>query len=282
MIGTWMGSNAFEFTVADIFPWDRSSDTFGLPLRLAENGINAMITVNNVIYALAGIEGKLFVTNGTSVAQVAEIPNTISNVDNAKSMTLWPGSIINHKGKIYFGVGTTSTLSGMGVYSFTPGKENGLALENIISTGNDGTSNSLEVTSLCQVNRKTYLAGWQDNSTYGIDKINNTHRYTSYAAFVESPFFSVGTDQFKRTFNEIEFQLDKPLVSGQGIKLKYRTNLNASYTDIGTYDFSTYSGIQSKVVPPNIVDAQFVQIKAELTTGASSATSPELRRIILR
>jgi hypothetical protein len=71
-------------------------------------------------------------------------------------------------------------------------------------------------------------------------------------------------------------------VSGQGIKLKYRTNLNASYTDIGTYDFSTYSGIQSKVVPPNIVDAQFVQIKAELTTGASSATSPELRRIILR
>jgi hypothetical protein len=65
MCGTWMGSAIDDFEVADIFPWDRSSSSFGSPIKLKENGANALLTVNNLLYIFAGIGGTIYISNST-------------------------------------------------------------------------------------------------------------------------------------------------------------------------------------------------------------------------
>ncbi|MEA2036878.1 MAG: hypothetical protein U9O94_05180, partial [Nanoarchaeota archaeon] len=55
MCGTWRGTNVYDFRVADVFPWDRAAASFGQPLTLKEHGVHAMLTINNVLYLLAGI-----------------------------------------------------------------------------------------------------------------------------------------------------------------------------------------------------------------------------------
>lgn len=240
-----------------------------------------MITVDNTLYVLAGIEGKLFVTNGTAILQTAKIPSTIMNIDGGKFLTTYPGAIISHQGKIFFGVGSGNSINGSGVYSFTKGVENGLVLENIISTGGDGSTTAVEIGALLSTNRDIFLVGWRDDTTYGIDKINNSARYTSYAAFIKSPLYLVGSSLINRSFNTIEVQLDKPLTTGQGVRVGYVKNLTDAFTTIFTFDFVTFAGLSSYTTDALIADAEFVQIKVELTTGAASNTSPELRRITL-
>jgi hypothetical protein len=162
-------------------------------------------------------------------------------------------------------------------------REASLTVENTISTGNVGAAGGVSIGGLCSVANDYYLLGWKDGSTYGIDRVGaNGHRYTSYTAYFDSALYHVGIPNALRTFNEIEFQLAQPLASGQGIKLSYRTDNTSAFTEIGTFDFATYTAIQGKSVPANIPAAQYVQIRVALTTGASSSTSPELRSVTLR
>jgi hypothetical protein len=289
--GTWMGSNIYDIKVADIFPWDRSSPSFETPISVDRNGIHSMLNINNIVYFLAGIDGEIFSTNGVQSALLGKIPVSITGMEAGYWMEPLPGALVNHKGRPFFGIsgGAGVLLPGMGVWSLVSSKDgNVLVYENSISTGNDGTSAKLAVGALLPGQINTLLIGWQDGSSYGIDQVSNQLKYatgtyqgvaSSYPAYAESPFYRVGTNLVKKLFQYIEFQLDKPLSTGQGIKLKYRTDLSASFTTIGTYDFVTPGAVQSHRVLAGIPACEFLQIRVEMTTGSSSATTPELRAV---
>lgn len=287
MIGTWMGINVSDFRIADIFPWDRTSDSFTLPLTLDEHGVNSMININNILYILAGIGGKLFSSNGVQSNLIAQLPSSVVNVEGTEYLDPFMTIMANYKGKIFFGIAGTTNTSGIGVWSFVLDSKGGiLNFEHVISNGRSGGASSLvQITAILPVNRNTLLIAWKcDNgsTTYGIDKINNLYRYTAYAAYFESPFYQVGTPLNKKQYSQIEFQLTEALTTGQGIVLKYRTDLSATWTTIGTYDFATLGAVMSHNVAPGIPDCEFIQIRGELTTAASSNTSPKLRTVILR
>lgn len=281
-IGTWQGTNVYDTEIADIFPWDFVSSSFDLPQRLGRHGVNAMVTVNNLLYILAGVKGQLFVSNGVTAVEVAKIPQYMISLDGGKTITIHPGSIMTHDGKVWFGAGGNTAVSGEGVWSYNPDTK-ALVVENTISTGSDGSTTTLTIGGLCQVlAADRYLIGWKDDSTYGIDILDGSIRYTAYAAFIESPLIAVSDPLNQRQFEQVEFQLAKPLTTGQGIKIKYRTNLSASYTTHGTYDYATYGAAASMSLPADIPATEFIQVRIELTTGASSTTTPELRKVILR
>lgn len=282
MIGTWQGLAVHETKIADIFPWDRSSPTFNLPVRINENGVNAMLNVGNLLYILAGIEGKIFVSNGVQTSEIAKIPPSIADLAGGKFIYGSPGAIMNHQGRVHFGISGGGSIPGMGVWSLRAnGKDNVLQYENVISTGSDGTTNQLRVGALLAINRDVFLIGWNDNTTYGIDKISQTLKYTSYAGYFDSALYQVGTPTNKRSFTQLDIQLARPLTTGQGIKISYRTNLTSSFTLVATLDFATQAGVSSYQFPAQILEAEFVQLRCEMTTGASN-TTPELRYITLR
>lgn len=284
MIGAWKGTNFYDFKVADIFPYSRSDLTLGIPLKLNENGVNAMLSLNNRLYVQAGIEGKIFECDSVSFVELSRIPHYICNLDGGKSITCSPGAMISQQGKIFIGFSTGTQVGNMGVWSIAPqlGK-NVLLYENVVSTGNMGGTNSLNIGALLSINRDSYLIGWQDGSTYGIDMIDNSKRYTGYVGIIESPLYHVGESLGNRTFHQLEVYFQKPLVSGQGIIIKYRKDLTSSFMTLGTYDFSTEGGVLSFNKSSAVITSSvFLQIRIELTTASSSNLSPELKRVMFK
>jgi len=129
----------------------------------------------------------------------------------------------------------------------------------------------------------TALIGWQTASAQGVDMVGkDNRRVTSYGAYADSPLFRVGSPARKRTFAEAEFQLEKPLTTGQGVKLQYRTDTAASWTDIVTIDYATDGGAVSYCVPASIADVERLQVRVLLTSYASGTTSPILTEVRLR
>lgn len=277
--GTWSGSNIGDKKVANIYPWDRTSDSFDFPIELKENGIQAMISIGNLTYFFAGLEGKCFVTNGSDVKELFRIPQTIIDISAGSSIQVFPGAMKYHNGKIIFGVIQGNTTNPFGhVWSYDL-KSGALALENTTSTANANSMSS----ALFSIGRDTYLIGWQDGAgNKGIDLATNTARYPSYAAYVTSSYYTIGSVSKPVPLSEIEFKLANALASGEGIRLSYRLDLTSAFTTIDTFDFATNGAIQGGNMPLSVTVNQGIQFRAALTTGSSSTNTPELREIEVR
>lgn len=282
MIGTWMGLSIYDNKIADIFKWDRSSASYLTPIIINENGVNAMINIGGYLYILAGIDGKIFKSNGSQAWAIGQIPLSVADISAGKYLEPYPGAIMNYKGRLYFGIGSQST-DGMGVYSILEtSKGNVMGREHVISTGTTGGTNPLIIGALLGITRDQFVCGWRDHTTYGIDLLNTTsYAYgTDYSGWFESPLFQVGSHLVKRQFNEKEFLLARELAASQGIRIKYRTNLTDSWTTIGTYTTAEIgSGNISYAADINILECQQLQIRVELL--GTSTTSPEFRSLML-
>lgn len=282
MIGTWKGTAIYDFKTADIFPWSRSTtESFDLPISLEENGINAMLNINNVLYVLAGVEGKIFTCNGVQSGEVAKIPLAITGIDAGNFIEAWPGAVMQHQGRFFFGIscGASNFAPGMGVWSLLlTEKKNILTYENQISTNNDGTSTTVKIGALLSLTREVYAAGWKDATTYGVDTIDNTNRYASFGVIIDSPLFQVGTTEGKRTFSQSIVELVKKIPSGCQVRLKWRANLTDSFTTLDTFSNSSHGLIISRLMA-GIADLVFAQIRIELTSSGTS--TPELRTVRL-
>lgn len=163
MCGTWQGSAVNQIRIADIFPWDRSSVSFGQPISLDEFGVHAMINTGNILTVLAGIEGKVYRSDGANAYAVGQLPQDIAG---GKYFEYYPGAIMNYKGKVFFGVSwSASAIPGMGVYSLkSTSKGSILALEHLPSTLNDGSTNAMVISALLPVTHDTFLMGWRDDT----------------------------------------------------------------------------------------------------------------------
>lgn len=281
MIGTWKGTNVYDQRVADIFPWDRSSVSFGQPIEMAEYGVHAMLNIGYSLVVLAGINGTIFRCDGANAYPIGQLPQDLSG---GKYIEYYPGAICNYKKKLFFGVGQggTTAVPGMGVYSLEQtGQGSKLALEHLVSTLSDGTTNPLKVSALAPVTRDTLLIGWRDNTTYGIDLTSATsYAYTTdYSGSFTSALYVVGSIDTPRKFEQLRFQLAKKLATGEGVKIEYRTNLTDSFTTIGTYTYATIGGVVSHKTTPNIPACEMVQLRVSLL--GTSTTTPELKSVTL-
>lgn len=284
MIGTWMGTNIYDNKIADIFPYDGTSESYNDPVQLNENGVNAMINIGGNLYILAGIDGKVYKSNGVQAWVVGQIPLSIANIEGGNYLEPYPGAIMHFKSKLYFAVNSQDT-DGMGIYSLLETSSgNILNFEHFISTETTGGTNPLIIGALLGVTRDQFVAGWRDNATYGIDKLSTTsYAYsTDYSGYFESPLYEVGTYLNPRQFPTMEFKLARELTSGEGIRVKYRENLTDSFKTVGTYDFAEIgSGRTSHYVKStNIPEVEQIQVRVELL-GDSNST-PEFKEIILR
>jgi hypothetical protein len=240
---------------------------------------------------MTGTEGSLYASNGASVQLLHKLSKPMQHSSTQQDtfgpvdLQGYPGAMIQHKNKLYFGVSKLSNayIGPEGVWSLDL-QTNALNFEHQISTGNAVSAAGVRIGCLYSVNNESYLIGWSDfnTSAQGIDKIITTARYTSYAAYIDTEMYKVGTPNFPRTFKQMDIMLTKPLVTGQGVKVSYRTSSAASFTTLVTFDYATYGAKQSFnfMVPLDLL--QQIQFRIALTTGSSSTTTPELEHVILR
>ena len=164
MLGTWQGTNIYDMRIADIFPWDRSSVSFGQPIELSDYGIHAMSNMGNFLVVLAGTSGTIFRCDGANAYIIGQLPIDLAG---GKYLEWYPGALCSYKNKTFFGVGNggTTAIDGMGVYSlYQTGRGNILNLEHGISTENFGAT-SAKITALLPVTRDTLLCAWRSGDT---------------------------------------------------------------------------------------------------------------------
>lgn len=281
MCGTWKGTNYYDNRFANIYPWDRASASFGQPVQMDENGVHAMLNIGNTLYLMAGIEGKIFISDGVGYSLVGQIPATIANLDGGSYLLPFPGALVNFKQRPFFGISYgNANLGAMGVWSvLRTANGNILNFEYTISENVDGSANPVQIGALIPFTQDVLLVGWRNNATYGIDKLNNASFATGYISFFDSPLYKVGTPLQLRTFEQLEFQLAKPLASGEGIKISYRTNLTNSFTTIGTYDFSLLGAVLSFNTRADIPSCEFLQVRVSLT---GTTTTPHFKYLMLK
>lgn len=166
MIGTWQGSSVNDIRIADIFPWDYNSTSFSQPITLDEYGVHAMLNDGNTLIILAGINGRIYKSNGAYATPIAQLPQDLSG---GKYLTYYPGAICNYKGRVFFGVssgGTTTFVDGMGVYSLNQtGRGTVITLEHGISAANFGSASTVNIGALLPVSKDNLFISWRSGNT---------------------------------------------------------------------------------------------------------------------
>ena len=288
MLGTWQGTAITDNRVGNIYPWDRSSVSFGQPIISSDFGVHAMKNVGNLLVVLTGVSGVISRCDGSNLYPIGKIPTDLSG---GKYLEFYPGAICQYKDRIFFGVGNggTTAIPNQGIYSLLQtGQGNILNLEHLISTLNDGTLKSLKVSALLPITRDTLLAGWRDDTTYGIDLSSATSfAYgTDYSGSFITPLYTVGSALDEQKFKELEFQLARLLRTAEGIKFEYRLQLTADFTEIVTYAFAdaNVGAVVSKSciteLPTKIEVGEQIQFRISLLGTAT--TSPELKSVTTR
>lgn len=235
-----------------VYPWDRSSISYGLPLPVAEFGINKMKNIGNIVYILAGTHGNIYWTQGTYVKVFKTIPVYLTyNTTTPASNPLSWGGIAAVLGKLIVGVGATSGESG--VYMVD---SNGVfTIDNYPSTG------QAKVTALYALN-EFYDMGYAG----GADTMD-TNRYSNYEAVLQSALYRVGTKTAKTKYSQCEIQIASP-VSGT-VKVSWRRNETGTWTAINNESgtavtFTTDTNNTSYQVDCGLIDIENIQIKVEM------------------
>jgi len=121
--------------------------------------------------------------------------------------------------------------------------------------------------------------GWNDGASgYGIDTTVST-LYTGSQATIDTDLIPIGTYEKPRNVTRIEYKLTKPMVSGESVTIKYRTDFSQAYTTVLT---DSTVGNFSSDGPINFANAQWIQFQIVLNGASSTPSYTRLREIRIK
>ncbi|MFA5197674.1 MAG: hypothetical protein WC437_04635 [Patescibacteria group bacterium] len=263
--------------------WDRSATTFDYMLTQSEYGLGNIVSMNEGLYVTGGSQGNIYQITESGLSKIAQIP---FDYDSGNSILI--GSIGEHSidwwnDRLVIGVSSEDGLYPAGIYSMRNGV---ICHEFLQPDGDDGSVNDIYIGGVMSRNVNELYFGWKrvvsgGATTYGIAKVSTSgYRFPSYTSYLESGFYPVGAIDQKKSFNNVKVQLARPLQTGEGVRIKYRKNINDSWTTLGTQDYTT-NGAVSSLSFPGIHNVENVQVRIELTTGASSSNTPYILAVYL-
>jgi hypothetical protein len=245
-----LGSNILVggLTFNKIYPWDRFSGSFYLPLSVPEVGIYQMKNLGSTVYILAGIKGNIYTTQGTYVTLKKTIPGYIANnPGTVQAGTVTWGGISQRNGALLFGVSTQTTANN-GVYILFP---DGRLLQD--NTPSIGGSNATAI----YAESDFYRIGYAGGADY-----HDTSRYASgtFASVAQSELFRIGNKTQKATYSNLELLIAKPSTTGQ-IRISYRFDTSSSFTTLTTFNSDSVS--TSFDYDCGITDIENIQFQVE-------------------
>ncbi len=259
-----------------IYPWDMISTQYSNPLiLLPEKNISSIVSYNQTAYVFCGNRGNIYITNGSQSDLWTKIPDHIS--ETIQPLYYWRGTayVLN---TLYFGVLATKNGD---PNTIEPGYGGIWAIDintKVIYKANiSKTSSSAVPSALLAQYPNTDFSGYGVYGAFStspgtIEAPINTPQIDG-SSFVETENIPIGTFQKPRDFQQIEYKLSKPLVSGESVSVQYRQDFSKSYTTIFT---DTTTGRYSGRFPVNFKESQWIQFKIVLT---STATNPSYVRL---
>ena len=232
-----------------IYPWDRVSDSFNLPIIVPERSIYKMKNIGGLVYIMAGIRGNIYITEGSYVTKLLELPYSVTNATDAVQQIIvtWGGVGVKN-GNLLVGVKAEVTSANSGVYRIWP--DGRFVIDNQPSTG---ASNA------------TVIDGISDDYIFGYDGGLDAHSFDRYSALegvIQSPLYRVSTKTEKGTYSVLEVVTAKPTSAGN-IRIGWRPDLTASFTTLATF---TADGTNSTFKKDDIglIDLENIQVQVEI------------------
>jgi hypothetical protein len=269
--------------------WNRADTTSEFIFELDEPGITSLIKVGRTVFATGGVRGNIYKISLYGVTPWKQIPFDYDNSEvmitngrettfaNCDGMAWW-------NNKLMVGVGNNVNTGGTfncGIYGVDGGSLNHTYT---VSSGKDGLDTKVQIGAIATAS-DMLIYSWMTTTSvpvtaYGIDVVKFSNNRQVAASNFESLFYPVGLFNEKKSFDRVEVQLARPLQTGEGLVIKYRKNINDSWTTLGTQTFAT-NGAVSSLIFPGIHNAENIQIRVELTTGATSKNTPYLKEVHL-
>lgn len=253
-------------------------------MTLPEAYISNIIGVGQNAYVFAGNRGRIYITNGASVDRWKKLPDYVTGVVNP--YIRWIDASFARNQLYFTFVATTNAdvalTSVNGAWAVDLETEALRLLNKITNTGYSGTTYmATEMPAATPSNQPSgngLVLGWTVSTTYGID-VGSSDPYDSYESYIDTDLIPVGTFINPFTPTQIEWKTAAPLVSGEGIRLSYRTNITESFTQIGE---TTTAGALSDMYQVNFQKTQWVQFRIEIKSTATTPSYARLTEIRLR
>lgn len=243
-----VGGNNFN----KIYPWDRVSSSFTIPLQVPENSIFEMKNLGNRVVILAGTKGNVYSTQGTYVKLFREIPTYITNNSNnlVTAPATW-GGIAARTGAVVFGVAFPSNTTASGIYVLY---EDGRLLQD--NTAYGGAQN---VTALYAESEITsFVIGYAGGFDYSAATKPSS---ATYRAVYQSELFKVGDAIHKMKYSSLEIQQGRN--QGGKIRIGYRTDLTSAFTTMLT----TSTNQMSYKLDSGLTNLEVVQFQVEFDSN---------------
>jgi len=232
-----------------IYPWDRSSNSFTLPLLVPETGIYEMRNLGSIVYIFAGTKGNIYSTQGTYVKHFKALSQYVTNQPGT-AMTnpmVWGGSAVRN-GAVLIGMSTQTTANN-GTYIVYP---DGRWLMDSTPWG------GAQITTAIYAENDFYFAGYA-----GQIDLPDSNRVTSLGAVYESALFNVGDKTHKAAFSIVEVQLARPVTVGSSqIKVSWRGDDDSAWEEITTFTSNTTS--TSFKTDAGLIDLENIQIQVAM------------------
>jgi hypothetical protein len=275
-----LGGNLYIGTTTNLlYRWDKYSNDHDYPITVEYN-TSDLLSVGNYLYIFGGTSGKIYYTNGTSVAEYYSVPGYLNQEYSYPSLTF--GNAIYDNGKIMFSFRTNtnsyviSGVYGRGGIGFIDLNTKAFTIKNVFNS----SSGSLSYFGLFSISSGIYYTQYANDSD--IDRLNyvggpSNGFYSDSSAYFEIALVNVGSSLAQHTFTEIIMSLAENIRSGESINVYFRENLRSNYVLCATldtagmrektFDFAqTCSDIQFKVVlnmtSGNYTDSSYVKLKS--------------------
>src|SRR3990167_4972854 len=243
---------AASSTSNKIYPWDRVSDSFTLPLIVPEKNVHRMKNIGNTVYILAGSKGNIYTTTGSIVRFFKKIPEQMTNNGGTLtgSIVTW-GGIEAVNGALLVGL-TGQTAANRGVYIIYP--DGRVVMDEVPTPAGNVTA--------LHVENNLYWLG----HTGGADWLGNGNRYANFQAVIQSGLKRVATKTAKATYSVLEVLVGKLITAATSsqVRIGYRTDSNSSFTTIATFSFESSGDVLQKSDGIGLIDIENIEIQAEM------------------
>lgn len=269
---------SYPKTETTFFIYDRERNELDYPITIQEERMSNLLGVGGNTFITGGMRGNIYSLSESGLVPYAKIPFDYDNNKNIEIGTddtsSFPYlSMANWKDRLLVGVSSEDGLYPAGLYGI---KDGTVVHEFLPSEGYDGSTKHIRIGGIYPFSNNILVYGWKNvtDGTYGLDKITtDANRQVSYTSYFESIFYPVGTKLNKTSFSRIEVLLSRALQTGEGVRIKYRKNIDDSWTTLQTKDYAT-DGAVSVLDFAGIHNLINLQLRVELTTGASSKNTP--------
>lgn len=264
-----------------IYPWDKTSPNFALPIVVGDSYIKNMVTVNQNAFVFPGNQqgrGRIYITNGSQAEEWIKMPDYIFGVQDP--FYVW-GDAIFHRNQLLFGCFVVSNAGTVQLVAQVFAAD--LDTKVLRGVSNIPAAQTAKANAVCLLSSWNassaglgYMLAWDDDATApAIGYSNGTAGIGS--ASITTDLIPVGTFTFKKTFTQVEYKLRTPLASGESISIT--PVVDGTSGSALSFQPTVTTGALSGIANVNFQGAQWLQFTVSLTgnSGSSGVRLKELR-----